>query len=219
MKKIMFNDKYCLTDAVLDGTKTMTRRVCTLTLTDANTMDEVEIEDIYLKDGVWMFKFRNKEFHLPKENYPKYQVGDIVAISQSYSECTCDIPEKYISKYKDGKMVGYSAGWSNKMFVKAEYMPNTLRIINVKAERLQDISNEDCIKEGIEYVGDSMANGLNDYFYHYHNENLKPERRHQRVGMFCSAREALHYLIDDISGRGTWSRNKWNWVYEFELIK
>lgn len=28
MKKIMFNDKYSLTQAVLDGRKTMTRRVC-----------------------------------------------------------------------------------------------------------------------------------------------------------------------------------------------
>ena len=27
MKKIMFNDKYCLTEAVLAGQKTMTRRV------------------------------------------------------------------------------------------------------------------------------------------------------------------------------------------------
>lgn len=32
MKKIMFSDDYCLTKAVLDGTKTMTRRKFTLTL-------------------------------------------------------------------------------------------------------------------------------------------------------------------------------------------
>ena len=31
-KKIMFNDKYCLTKAVLDGAKTMTRRKLTLIL-------------------------------------------------------------------------------------------------------------------------------------------------------------------------------------------
>ena len=27
MKKILFNDNFCLTQAVLDGTKTMTRRL------------------------------------------------------------------------------------------------------------------------------------------------------------------------------------------------
>lgn len=212
----MFNDKYCLTEAVLQGNKTMTRRDCTLTLSDANTMDEVEIEDIYLKDGIWMFKCRNKEFPLPKENYPKYQLNEIVAISQSYSECTCDIPEQYISKYKDGKMVGYSAGWSNKMFVKSAYMPHNLKIINIKAERLQDISDEDCIKEGV------VINQIG-----YYIKGLRSTKENEaytstdegEFKLFPNPIRAFSTLIDKISGRGTWSRNKWNWAFEFELNK
>lgn len=60
MKKIMFNDKFCLTKAVLARTKTMTRRV--------------------LKEGTPLGNWEETVKHLP------YKVGDIVAIAQSYKE-------------------------------------------------------------------------------------------------------------------------------------
>lgn len=42
MKKIMFNDKYCLTQAVLAGQKTMTRRIEKPTeMADDSTMEDV----------------------------------------------------------------------------------------------------------------------------------------------------------------------------------
>ena len=72
----MFNDKYRLTEAVLQGTKTMTRRDCNLTLTDRSTMDPVEIQDIYYRDGSWYLKCENKEYLLPKEYYPKYKLNE-----------------------------------------------------------------------------------------------------------------------------------------------
>lgn len=40
MKKIMFNDKYGLTEAVLEGRKTQTRRVINLTGYDKRYLDE-----------------------------------------------------------------------------------------------------------------------------------------------------------------------------------
>ena len=56
MKKIMFNDKYCLTLSVLNGEKTMTRRV--------------------LRDNVPLGNWDETIKHLP------YKVGDIIAITQ-----------------------------------------------------------------------------------------------------------------------------------------
>ena len=37
--------------------------------------------------------------------------------------------------------------------------------------------------------------------------------------LFPTPREAFATLIDKVSGRGTWKRNPWVVVYEFELVK
>lgn len=60
MKKIMFSDAFCLTLAVLNGKKTMTRRV--------------------LRDNVPLGNWEETAKHLP------YKVGEVVAIAQSYKE-------------------------------------------------------------------------------------------------------------------------------------
>ena len=36
---------------------------------------------------------------------------------------------------------------------------------------------------------------------------------------FNTPRQAFAALIDKVSGRGTWDRNPWVVVYEFELVK
>lgn len=75
-KKIMFNDKYCLTRAVLDGTKTMTRRKFTLTLDKnvAGKLIRVYPSKVFFDKGKWLFEYEGKTYFLPKENYPAYNV-------------------------------------------------------------------------------------------------------------------------------------------------
>ena len=93
MKKIMFNDKYCLTQAVLSGAKTMTRRV--------------------LRDNVPLGNWEETKKHLP------YKVGDIVAIAQPYKDIIESMAEySDIIINVDGSINReYKAGWTNKMFV------------------------------------------------------------------------------------------------------
>ena len=70
-KKIMFNDKFCLTQAVLSGTKTMTRRKFTLTL-DKNVDGElirVYPSKVFFDNGKWLFDYEGRIYNLPKENY------------------------------------------------------------------------------------------------------------------------------------------------------
>lgn len=120
MKKIMFNDKYCLTQAVLNGTKTMTRRL--------------------LKDGTPLGNWEETEKHLP------YKVGEIVAIAQSYHTLN---KSGYVAPEWCEHTCESSAGYENKMFVRADLMPHHIRITDVKIERLQEMSDEDCTKEGV----------------------------------------------------------------------
>lgn len=89
------------------------------------------------------------------------------------------------------------------MFVKADLMPHSIRITNIRVERLQDISEDDCLKEGI-WREDNV--GLEGVTY-WSNSS------------FRTAKEAYASLIDRISGKGTWDSNPWVFVYDFELIK
>lgn len=171
MKKIMFSDDYCLTKAVLDGTKTMTRRL--------------------LRGNVPLGNWEETVKRLP------YKVGEVVAIAQSYYT---------IGKTQYDKFGNGVPGNSNKMFTRAELMPHHIRITDIKVERLQSISDEDILKEGVWQYPKLRA-------YHVSKATgFAPDVA------FLTAREAFAYLIDRISGKGTWKSNPWVVAYSFELI-
>lgn len=181
MKKIMFNDRYGLTQAVIDGRKTMTRRLVPQNVVDYYTY---EAEDPTMIDAA------------------RYQVGEIVAVAQSYEAlANSGYLDKMMETSSTFKREYCGAGWSNKMFVKADLMPIKIRITDIKVERLQDISRKDIIREGIRY------DEYSDKYYSGNNQG------------FFFAKEAFADLIDKVSGKGTWKKNPWVYVYEFELVK
>ena len=140
----MFNDKYILTQAVLDGTKTMTRRLLKVPKT-CNGKEVYSFNVLTNNAGTQCVDLVDENGDVLGIWKPHYEVGEIVAIAQSYKE---------VYPNADFEMVGddfmtESAGWTNKMFVRAELMPHHIRITDVKVERLQELSDEDCIKEGV----------------------------------------------------------------------
>ena len=82
-----------------------------------------------------------------------------------------------------------------------------IRITNVRVERLQDISDEDCLREGV--IEDCP--GVQYSF--------PTEIGYCGQYPFETPREAFAALIDRLSGKGTWKSNPWVFVYEFELVK
>ena len=76
---------------------------------------------------------------------PHYEVGEVVAIAQPYKDIYPNADFEMIGD----KFMTESAGWSNKMFVKANLLPHHIRITDVKVERLQDISDKECLREGV----------------------------------------------------------------------
>lgn len=181
MKKITFSDTYGLTYAVLIGSKTMTRRaVSQRLLYNANLM---QIKGLFtVKDYLLL--------HAP------YQLDDVVAIAQRYNSET---------QKESINQDAFEKGCKNKMFVRAELMPHHIRITDVRVEPLQNISDEDCLNEGVRDFSLPNCNqfgvlGKTQWAY------------------FDSPRQAFSALIDKISGKGTWNRNPLVYVYEFELI-
>lgn len=194
MKKIMFNDKYGLTQAVLEGRKTMTRRFINGNYTS-----------IIISEGKYLGVIDDEEDYV--RIMPKYKLGEVIAIAQSYSDCG-NMPDYGLDE--DGfPIMPKRSGYFNKMFVKADLMPHHIRITDVKVERLQDISNEDCLKEGVQKWVDV--------------KNVKDVAKYGGYtngswDWFETPREAFSTLIDEVSGKGTWDSNPFVWVYEFELI-
>ena len=211
MKKIMFSDAFCLTQAVLDGTKTMTRRKFTLTLDKEvdGKLIRVYPSKVFFDNGKWLFDYEGRIYNLPKENYPRYKVGEVVAIAQPYKdiiECMAEYSDIIINV--DGSINReYKAGWTNKMFVRADLLPHHIRITDIEIERLQDISDDDIIREGVWQFYDNKK-----LFYVSKAIGYAPDVA------FLTAREAFWYLIDKISGKGTWENNPWVVAYSFELV-
>lgn len=174
----MFNDKFCLTQAVLDGTKTMTRRL--------------------LKEGTPLGNWEETQKKLP------YKVGEVVAIAQSYHTLN---KSGYTAPEWLDHVCESSAGYENKMFVRADLMPHHIRITDIKVERLQSISDDDILREGVWQYYDNE-----DMFY------VSKYIGHAPTVAFPSAREAFWYLIDKISGKGTWENNPLVVAYSFELV-
>lgn len=189
MKKIMFSDKYGLTQAVLNGKKTQTRRVITNDVALCHACTRYESLAIY---------------------YANYSVGEVVAVAMSYDDlymekiAPCD--EKYRWNAYNKGFNHKHKGWKNKMFVSSEDMPHHIRITNIRVEKLQDISDEDCLNEGVSRCEKEWG-----YFVHDDQGGLS-------FYSFDTVRAAFAALIDRVSGKDTWDSNPWVFVYDFELV-
>ena len=226
MKKIMFNDRYGLTKAVLEGRKTMTRRIIP---EKYNAMIEAASKGVLvvplscIPAGVKIEEFAemwSKQSGrirvVPVQDEPRisyhsdgdiikvlsrYKPGEVVAVAQSLRDMGYDPRD---TKHKSGAIWGldHTPAWTNKMFVSASECIHQIRITNIRIERLQDISDEDCLNEGV-FLGQFHT-------YSYAGRPRCP---------FNTPRDAFASLINRISGKGTWESNPWVFVYEFVLVK
>ena len=165
MKGIMFNTKYGLEQAVLNGSKIRTWRA---------------------------------------DQKPRYEVGEVIAIKQKYS----DLDETWrVAKgifYGDCYLcTEYQAGWNNKMFVKNELMPHKIKITGIKQCRLQDLTDEDCLREGV------RKGKVYGFFFGVGKTQKK----------CLSPIDAFSGLINKLNGKGYWESNPDGYAYEFELVR
>lgn len=216
MKKIMFNDKCGLTEAVLQGRKTMTRRV-------------VRLPEYWHGMWVWSFAFDKQSCSLRLYDAdellmedpdtgecayvnPHYKIGEVVAVAQSYKDIgyTKEWVEQHISPNPNAKPTDRFEkkypGWSNKMFVSAKFMSHQIRITDVKVEMVQSISEEDCMKEGISEMGTG-------YGYKYKGRYCIVHCR------FPHIKDAFADLFDEVSGKALWKLNPYVFAYTFELVR
>lgn len=206
----MFNDRYGLTQAVLCGRKTMTRRMC----------KEYKTGELILEGGVeggveeWRYypaenlvEFVMKDGSVKVCELP-YRAGEVVAVAQAY--------KKFLlfnhAVIENGKQTtaGTTKGWTNKMFVRADLMPIKIQITDMYIERLQDISDADCMKEGVCKF---------DYGFYVPCLYRIPSRG--VLYSFKTPRESFATLMDKpgVGQKNIWGFNPWVVVYEYRVKK
>lgn len=205
MQKIMFNDKYGLTQAVLAKRKTQTRRI----ITNKEMLEIIRNFDypssfFLFYDRFFLNPDMRKRF-INNRRVMRYQENETVAIAQSYK----DIHKEILREVGDLELrdeFRKSKGYTNKMFVRADKMPHHIRMTEIRIERLQDIKSEDCLKEGLWMAHDVGLEGMTYWYHGFANSS------------FRTPQDAYASLIDRISGKGTWKSNPYVFVYDFELI-
>lgn len=227
--------------AILDGSKTQTRRVAKLvkTLPDGQGWDALQKPGtrtcLPLVDGQFQYKPYGGAPWEPYPNIAEYcpygQAGDTIWVREEHYRfghwepvvgvktktgrqkwafvpdhggCSFDPPALF-RKGMHSKDP-YTKTWHKRL---ARFMPRwasriTLEITGVRIERLQEISDEDAIAEGIHAFG----NG------YYHTRPTAPTEDH-----FNSAVMAYRDLWGSINGPGSWEKTPFVWIVEFRRVK
>jgi len=177
-----------------------------------------------------------------KEFKPKYRVGERIYLKEPYYYLgDKDGVPQYLYRFQVGGIIGQSLQflpedfkhWSNKLFMPAKAARFFIEITGVRPERLQDISEEDCIKEGISQgvtcLGANMPDGSKSDLSLWGlvmSNSLRlslSETPQLAYSSYFSLKEtpqkAYAALFDKINGKGTWDSNPWMWVYDYKLVK
>ena len=202
IKPILFNTE--MVRAILDGRKTCTRRICK----DANecTVPDMEFYNADRRTYA-VHNFADKE-HTEQlstaERTCPICTGDILYVRETWKEA----PKGYYY-YEDWQRndIADITKWKPSIHMPKEAARIWLKVTNVRVERLQEITDEQAKREGIQY--DECPTGF----------TWKQETdMHNCYTTPIGAMQALWNSTikkSDIDRYG-WDANPWVWVIEFE---
>ena len=210
-KPILFSTE--MVQAILAGRKTQTRRVCKIS-------PEANIMGFYVKRRLWDSSIEenpNPIGHIAKFNWgevkSKYTEGDIIWVRETFQKLESVKHKEIDFLYKaDVEYHNYFNSdlvvWSPSIYMPKEAARIFLKVTNVRVERLQDISEEDAVAEGI--FPDPENLNFNGFRF----------KQNQTETFIMFARETFRSLWQSINAKKhPWESNPWVWVYEFERIE
>lgn len=207
--------------STLDGRKTQTRRTIKIDLS------EKEHSPFIGADGVWRWMTGVVSYKGNETKCPYGQPGDVLWVRESMEADHDHTDHIVCGKYSaDGSHVLYPgpsedehgepdyggslAHWIYKrdscpsIHMKRMFSRLTLEIVDVRVERLQDISKEDALAEGA-YVGKASGRVADNYGT-------------MALGVWFASPQGWYAdLWQRLNGADSWSANPWVWVIEFKV--
>lgn len=197
MKPILFNTE--MVRAILDGRKSCTRRIVKhdvkAILNSPYHKEHPEVEDKQIISKLCM---------------PPYQIGDILYVRETWYKGL----ERYMYRadysdtekfYRDGKEIEMK--WHPSLHMPKDAARIFLRVTNVRVERLQEITEDEAVKEG---VYQSNCKECNAPF----GCDACPDEGYNEIDGFADLWNSTIKKFDlDFYG---WDANPYVWVIEFE---
>lgn len=186
-KPILFNTE--MVRAILDGRKTMTRRIIKFPINRFT-------KNIPIADNVSFRQIRSGKANFHEEPFygfdmkSPYSVCDTLYVRETFAQ-----PARHIFWYKADEnswLNSKNMRWKPSIHMPKEAARIFLKVTDVRVERLQEITEEQAEKEG-----------LNDY-------------TSTALG-FCYLWDSI-IKKSDLDTYG-WDANPWVWVIEFELLE
>ena len=229
MKPILFSSS--MVRAILEGRKAVTRRVITVPWHKGKRC--LPYEPWYVEeDGKLLYQNEYGEYR-PIEAIAPYRPGDVLWVRETWFPDPPDNGEWDFYMFTDGEIINlnaipeeyrnpkhviYRASWNSPFtgWRPSIHMPRwasriSLSVLSVRAGRLQEITEEEAIKEGIQRTD---AEGMKDWPWLGADHPIKGTPK-----VFASAKQAFESLWDSINGkRCPWASNPWVWVIEFDVV-
>ena len=226
---------------IISGHKTQTRRSGGLEEVNVFGIEGDNIFDFSPNDwtlcdsDINVFEFFNQKEQKWAQCKPRYHVGEVLYLKEPYK---CVAAPVYIEYAFDHPNLTYESGYisdfrgkgyENKLFMPADFGREFIKVTGIKCERLLDISEADCIAEGIETAGNIVDGvyrpfGYIDYLmrpeagsgYDFCDNDAKDSfislyKLANKMGKFGS-----HYPEMPRGKREV--ANIWVWVYEFVYL-
>lgn len=221
--------------AIMDGSKTQTRRIIKPQPKHMNL--ECDGSFIFFNDG-WGCPDCGGG-HFDNSLKPKAQIDDVFWVRETFCEAGSFASDEFANSeviafktkeaffYEDNTPYWGLTGkkldteywnWDKLKWKPSIFMPKAvcrtfLKVTNVRIETLHDISEEDAKAEGVISI---KAHNDDSRILGYHDYMVKPK---EGFNTLFSAKKSFFSLWESINGKASLDANPFTWVYDFEPIE
>lgn len=213
-KPILFSTT--MVQAILEGRKTQTRRVVKRQPKEKDYLPELLTDHF----GNYLLSYRKDRVFVEDKTIKSIygNVGDVLWVRETFAVIKSFetglryvVPKAGFESYKDKIIQDDKIKWKPSLFMPKDACRLFIKIKSIRVEKLQDISEEDAISEGV-------LKDVEFYPGDFKKEMIYRDYTGKTNG--CKdARSSYMTLWQKINGADSWDENPYVWTLEFEIIE